>query len=379
MKKTLLLTLLSISLITTVSSAEMNILDNLPFASDTCESIDKKIVRLDQFTEVVNTTSAFHLEEKIRALPSPGFTVSTNKKKMLRDAKRKREAYLAERKRYGCEAPLPQNTTKRAEQTAVSGESYMSSDSCNEIDKKIISLDQFTTMVNNTSAFYLEEKASALPSPGITVSTNKKKMLRDAKRKREVYLAERKRYGCEAPLPVSKFAVADETSTTVKSAAASDRRAVPEQQSVKPHESVMVATASTSHAVKESTALPVPRQSVEKMETNSINEKKVSQEPQNDMSQVVVTQSTPKSVENKPAVVTTSYSSEACNSINQELIELDQFTTMVNNTSAFHLEEKIRALPSPGFTVSTNKKKMLRDAKKRRAKLMAEYRQAGCE
>ena len=69
--------------------------------------------------------------------------------------------------------------------------------SMEKLDKKLIRLDEFTTMVNNTSAFHLEEKASALPVPGITVSNNKKKMLRDAEKKSVALLAERQKYACE--------------------------------------------------------------------------------------------------------------------------------------------------------------------------------------
>ena len=72
-----------------------------------------------------------------------------------------------------------------------------SSDSCAAIDKKLIKLYQFTMMVNNTSAFHLEEKASALSVPGITVSNNKKKMLRDAEKKGKELLKERQKYGCD--------------------------------------------------------------------------------------------------------------------------------------------------------------------------------------
>ena len=42
--------------------------------------------------------------------------------------------------------------------------------------------------------FHLEEKASALSVPGITVSNNKKKMLRDAQKKYEEYRAEYQKY-----------------------------------------------------------------------------------------------------------------------------------------------------------------------------------------
>jgi hypothetical protein len=70
------------------------------------------------------------------------------------------------------------------------------SDECAAINKKIIRLNEFTTMVNNTSAFHLEEKAAALPVPGITVSNNKKKMLRVAKKKGVELLKEYQKYGC---------------------------------------------------------------------------------------------------------------------------------------------------------------------------------------
>ena len=82
---------------------------------------------------------------------------------------------------------------------AVIGSPSLSSDPCTAIDKKLIRLDAFTTMVNNTSAFHLEEKAEALSVPGITVSNNKKKMLRDAKKKHAKLLKERQKYGCETP------------------------------------------------------------------------------------------------------------------------------------------------------------------------------------
>ena len=69
----------------------------------------------------------------------------------------------------------------------------------------------------------------------------------------------------------------------------------------------------------------------------------------------------------------------SCNTLDEELIELSEFTSMVKNTSAFHLEEKASALPSPGFTVSNNKKKMLRDIEKRYSELLTERQKHGCE
>jgi hypothetical protein len=234
-------------------------------------------------------------------------------------------------------------------------------------------------MVKNTSSFHLEEKASALPSPGFTVSNNKKKMLRDAEKKRTEYLSERQKYGCEAPLPQNSVEVADETPTPVKTSVSSEPKAVIEKETIKPRESsATIDTPSIPSVEEKVVALPVAQKSVHNTQTKTVKDKVVSQEPQKDTTKVPVSQSTPKSPDSMPVADNTSYSSEACAAINKELIELDQFTNMVNNTSAFHLEEKISAWPSPGFTVSTNKKKMLRDAKKKRTKLLEEYKKEGC-
>jgi len=271
-------------------------------------------------------------------------------------------------------------TTVSSAQMDILDQISFSSDTCEAIDKKIVNLDQFTQMVNNTSAFHLEEKASALPSPGFTVSNNKKKMLRDAQRKREEYLAERKRYGCEAPLPQSRVEVADQSLIVAKTPVSSEPKTVIEKETIKPHESMIkVDTPNKSSVEEKVVALPVPQKSVDSMQTKTVKDKVVSQEPQKDTTKVLVSENAPKSANTMPVTDNTSYSSEACAEINKELIELDQFTTMVNNTSAFHLEEKMSAWPSPGFTVSTNKKKMLRDAEKKRIKLLAEHKKAGCE
>lgn len=71
-------------------------------------------------------------------------------------------------------------------------------------------------------------------------------------------------------------------------------------------------------------------------------------------------------------------SSGTCDAINKKLIELYEFTIMVKNTSAFHLQEKGAALSVPGITVSNNKKKMLQDAEKKGVELLAEREKQGC-
>ncbi len=70
---------------------------------------------------------------------------------------------------------------------------------------------------------------------------------------------------------------------------------------------------------------------------------------------------------------------EECMNINKKLIKTDTFLTVVNDTSAFHLEEAARAIEAPGITVSTNKKQMLRDGNKKKAELLQEQQKLGCE
>ena len=229
-------------------------------------------------------------------------------------------------------------------QMAVADNIIFSSDSCAAIDKKIMKLDRFTTMVNSTSAFHLEEKASALPVPGITVSNNKKKMLRDAERKYAEYAAERQKYHCETPMNVRTQAV--------------DKKAVV-SKSVNANEPVTKVNNTSAVNVEEKVVpLEVKRQ------------KYVAKTP------VTTKTSDKKKVLNKPEI--SSDTSTECAAINKKIIRLNEFTTMVNNTSAFHLEEKAAALSVPGITVSTNKKKMLRIAEKKGVELLKEYKKYGC-
>ena len=112
MKQTLLITLFYIATSSFVIASTDEILDKITdkiatlvspdLSSDTCSTIDKKLMKLDEFTTMVNNTSAFHLEEKASAMPVPGITASNNKKKMLRDIEKKYKELLTERQKHGC-------------------------------------------------------------------------------------------------------------------------------------------------------------------------------------------------------------------------------------------------------------------------------------
>ena len=270
---------------------KMAVVGESTLSSDPCAAIDVKVLRLDRFTEVVQNTSAFHLEEKATALPVPGITVSNNRKQMLRDAETKYAEYAAERQKCGCETPMPTGTAQMADKKRVASKPALSSAPSTDIDKKMMKINEVTTKVNNTPAVHVEEKAAALPVPEITVNHAKEQMASDTEKKNTELEAAHQKYADETPMPASAAQVVDK-----------------------------------------------------------------------------------KAVVSQPTV-----SSDRCDAIDKELIKLYEFTIMVNNTSAFHLEEKVAAMPVPGITVSNNKKKMLKDAEKRATELLTEREKQGCE
>jgi len=67
-----------------------------------CEKLNKDLIKVDKYIEVVEHTDAFHLEEEAVAIEMPDITISNNKKQMLKDANQFRTALLKERKTLGC-------------------------------------------------------------------------------------------------------------------------------------------------------------------------------------------------------------------------------------------------------------------------------------
>ena len=187
-------------------------------------------------------------------------------------------------------------------------------------------------------------------------------------------------------MPVSSVNTVDKTRVSQKSTMTSDLRTSTEKEVVKSNASkTNVNDTVAVHSQERSVAPSVSENTVSQTKAPSsvAVEKKtaaapVSEHPKQSVATPVISDTAPmhrKIVEVEEPV----FSSETCNDLNKELKELNEFTEMVNNTSAFHLEEKLRAWPSPGFTVSSNKKKILRDAEKKRKKLLTEQKKAGCK
>jgi hypothetical protein len=68
-----------------------------------------------------------------------------------------------------------------------------------------------------------------------------------------------------------------------------------------------------------------------------------------------------------------------CAKVNNDLIKVNNYLEMVENTDAFHLEEEAVAIEEPNISTSTNKKQMLKDAKALKQTLEAEQQRLGCK
>ncbi len=77
--------------------------------------------------------------------------------------------------------------------------------------------------------------------------------------------------------------------------------------------------------------------------------------------------------------VSSKSSFDECGDIDKKLIAVDQYLINVDKTSAFHLEEAAHALENPRISTSNNKKDMLKDANRKKTKLLEEQRKLGCK
>ncbi len=177
----------------------MAVVDKISVSSDSRVARDKERIKVAEPTTTVNNSRVLAVEEKRAAQPVSKITVNNNKEQMLKVAEKKDAELSAEHQKQDVETSKSTETRQMTDKIAVKNKTSVSSEACAAIDKELIKLYEFTIMVNNTSSFHLEEKISALPSPGFTVSSNKKKMLRDAEKKRAELLAERQKHGCEIP------------------------------------------------------------------------------------------------------------------------------------------------------------------------------------
>jgi hypothetical protein len=103
MKKTLLLTLLTLGVSTLITGCGQSVPYINQDTEEECVTINKNLLKVNSFIDTVEKTSAFHLEEAAIAMETPKITVSNNKPKMLKDAAKQKASLEAEHQKLGCE------------------------------------------------------------------------------------------------------------------------------------------------------------------------------------------------------------------------------------------------------------------------------------
>ncbi len=78
----------------------------------------------------------------------------------------------------------------------IAANPYKMQKSCENMDQSLVKLEEYILRVENTSAFHLEEAAQAYEIPGVTRSTNKKHMLRDARNYRDELIGKYEKMQC---------------------------------------------------------------------------------------------------------------------------------------------------------------------------------------
>ena len=68
-----------------------------------------------------------------------------------------------------------------------------------------------------------------------------------------------------------------------------------------------------------------------------------------------------------------------CERLQKKMIQTDNFINEVSAMDEAHAEEALAAIPRTEITTSTNKPRALKDAKRRKAELQAEFADSGCK
>jgi len=106
MNKTLLITLLTLAFTTFFTACGQVSVSTHINTEEECLTVQRNLYKVEKFTDTVEKTSAFHLEEAAIMMNVPKITVSNNKRQMLRDAAKRKKALEEEQKALGCEVAL---------------------------------------------------------------------------------------------------------------------------------------------------------------------------------------------------------------------------------------------------------------------------------
>ncbi len=74
---------------------------------------------------------------------------------------------------------------------------YKMQKSCENMDRSLVKLEEYILLIKNSSAFHLEEAAVAYEMPAVTVSNNKKQMLKDIRNYRNKLIKSYEKKQCQ--------------------------------------------------------------------------------------------------------------------------------------------------------------------------------------
>lgn len=85
-------------LLTACGQSTPSVKDN----SNKCATIERDLLKVERYTQKVESMSAFHLQEYANAIYVPNISTSNNKPQMLRDAAKRKGKLEAEYKALSC-------------------------------------------------------------------------------------------------------------------------------------------------------------------------------------------------------------------------------------------------------------------------------------
>ncbi len=81
----------------------------------------------------------------------------------------------------------------------------------------------------------------------------------------------------------------------------------------------------------------------------------------------------------QPAPVNSVLNEKECSALNKKIVQTENFINEITSMDQSHVEEYVSAVPRTEITTSTNKVRVLKDARMRKAALEAEFKNSGCK
>jgi hypothetical protein len=81
----------------------------------------------------------------------------------------------------------------------------------------------------------------------------------------------------------------------------------------------------------------------------------------------------------QPAPASSALTEKECATLSKKIVQTENFINEIAPMDQSHVEEYVSAVPRTEITTSTNKPRVLKDARLRKAALAAEFENTGCK